>query len=182
VSTIHGIPYWIGTQYLVDLFRDESLVSILAFALSLYWDVLLRPQIRYSVKELDDFPGAGSGLSLAVRHAEVADIVGLKHCARVALRSSGWTTASEVELRVQASDRAVIVQVHVDNRELVEKLPDLGRQGSSEVFVAIRRMVPVERVAFTFWYGYPGSPEKTPPRPAALLRHADALGRLEGAP
>jgi hypothetical protein len=98
----------------------------------------------------------------------------------VTLRSSGWTTASEVELRVRAGEGTVIVQVHTDNRELVEKLPDIGRQGAMEVFVPIRRMVPGEKVAFTFWYGFPGSDKKQPPRPTVLVRHAEALGRREG--
>jgi hypothetical protein len=154
------------------------IVGIAGFGLSLYRE-LQRPELRYSIRELDKYPGTDGGFSVAVDRAEVGSLVTLRHGMTVTVRSTGRSTASDVELRVTSKDGSVIVQVHPDNEALVEKLPDLGRQGSPEVAVAIRRMVPGEKVALTFWYGYPGSGDKKPPRPAVLLRHTAALGRLE---
>jgi hypothetical protein len=156
------------------------LLSVVAIVLTLYRDKILQPQLRYSVTELDGYPGLGSGLQIAVKRPEAGDAVPLRWGIRVPIRSTGWSAASEIELRVTAKPGTVIVQVHTDNEALVEKLPDLGRQGSPEVTLAVRRMVPDENVVLTFWYGFPGgSDSKKPPQPAVLLRHAAALARRE---
>ena len=133
--------------------------------------------MRYSVIEVEGYPGADGALSLAVKRAELGSVVPLRWGIKVAIRSTGWSAASEIELRVTAKTGTAIVQVHADNEELVEKLPDLGRQGSPEVTLGLRRMVPDENLILTFWYGYAGAGHSKPPTPTVLLRHAAALAR-----
>ncbi len=96
------------------------------------------------------------------------------------LRSTGREPASSVQVRVRANGGAVIVQAHTDDNLLVERLPDIGRQGSGEVFLTIPLMIPGEEIKLTFWYGVPGSTEKTPPPPTVLVRHARGLGISAG--
>jgi hypothetical protein len=154
-------------------------ISILALLLTLYRDVLLRPKIVYSVAELTDYPTSAPGaerLSLAVTRSEIGKPVALKHGVRVLIRSLGWAAASDVELKVRVEGGAVIVQVHTDDALIAENIPDIGKQGSPQVFIPLRRMVPREEVTFTFWYGMPDAPDAKPKLPTVRVRHANALG------
>jgi len=144
-------------------------VSIFALSLGLYRDVWLTPKVRHSVEERRESAGD-------------AGHVRLRYVVEVRIRSVGWATATDVDMRVAARNGAVIVQAHADREEFAERLADIGRHALPEVFITIRRMVPGERVAFTFWYGVPGSPDYKPPVPLVRVRHAAELSEVEGRP
>ena len=150
------------------------LVSIAAF----FQGRLLGPKVQYSVMELTEYPVSDRKLSLSVKRAEVGDFVELKYGITVHLWSTGWKSASNVQIRVKAEGGAVIVQVHREDDRLVERLPDIGRQGSREVFLTIPLLVPGEETKLTFWYGIPGAGKAKPPIATVLVRHSDGLGEL----
>ena len=168
----------IGEVIKVGISVVALITSIGSVFLTLYRDTILQPALKYSVVELDRFPGNVR----AEIEFEPGKVIPLRWGIKVPIRSTGWTTATEIELRVSTNGNTFIVQIHTDNQALVEKLPDIGRQGSREVTVSIRRMVPREKVVLTFWYGRPGPVDgPAPPKPSVLLRHAAALGILESA-
>lgn len=152
------------------------LIAIVSLVTSLYRDLLLHPTIRYSVVELNNYPGASGGLSLAVKRGQGGAFVQLKNGIEVEISSVGWMTASDIEMKVTAESNSMIVQIHTNEESLVEQLPDIGRQGSREVFVHIARMVPREKVSFTLWYGVPDSAEQSAP-PRVQIRHAVGLAQ-----
>lgn len=163
------------------------LVSLATFLLYLYRDILVQPKVVYSLTEITEYPisskktGSSSikaELSLALKREKVPGYVTLKHAIQVQIRSVGRKPASNVQIRVKTEGSAYIVQIHTDEGMLVERLPDLGRQETQEVFINIPLMVQGEEVKLTFWYGIPNSEEK-PPRPIILVRHADGLGKFK---
>ncbi|NCO68096.1 MAG: hypothetical protein COY75_09825 [Nitrospirae bacterium CG_4_10_14_0_8_um_filter_41_23] len=105
-------------------------------------------------------------------------VIALKYGTQVHIRSVRKKPASNVQIRIKTEGGAFIVQAHTDERLLVERLPDLGRQGTREVFINIPLMVQGEEVKLTFWYGIPNS-ETKPPHPTVLVRHASGLGVLK---
>lgn len=162
-------------------------VALATFFLYLYRDILAEPRVEYSLTELAEYPGLGKppnnavleeDLSLALKRAEVPGFVSLKYGVQVHVRSDRRKPASNVQIRIKTEGGAFIVQTHTDERLLVERLPDLGRQGAQEVFINIPLMVQGEEVKLTFWYGIPNS-ERKPQRPTVLLRHAGGLGVLK---
>lgn len=168
---------WLQSQLTLSLVVSCAalLVSLAGF---LYRDVLLWPKVVYKVTEFTEYPRTSQGLSLAVKRAEAPGLVQLKYGVLVHIRNAGWRTASEIEIRATVGGGAFIVQVHADNSRLVRRLPDIGRQGTQEVFLTIPRMVPNEETELTFWYGIPNLPETKPPLPTVLVSHADGLGQL----
>lgn len=162
-------------------------VSLATFFLYLHRDILAEPKIEYSLTELTEYPGLGKSLgtaglkddlSITLKRAEVPDFISLKYGLQVHLRSVRRKPASNVQIRIKTEGGAFIIQTHTDERLLVERLPDLGRQGAQEVFINIPLMVQGEEVKLTFWYGIPNS-ERKPPRPTVLLRHTSGLGVLK---
>ena len=170
-------------------------VAFLALLVSVYRDVLLKPEVRGRITYLRQYPGLGEqqrdpargsgsispsgSLSVAVIRPEATGAVELKHGARVWLKSSGWASALDIEIRARAKDGAVIVQVHTDDKKFVERVPNIARQGQPEVFIQLKRMVPREEVTFTFWYGVPAGGERTPELLEVLVRHTEGMAKLE---
>lgn len=154
---------------------------VVGIGLGIHWyqDVLLRPEVEYTLTELTEYPGSGGGLSIGVKRHEVPGMVTLKSGILVHIRSAGRKPASNVQIRVKAEGSTFIIQVHTDESRLVERLPDIGRQGSPEVFVTVPLMVPDGEVKLSFWYGIPNSPQTKPLPPTVLVRHAEGLGRLK---
>jgi hypothetical protein len=126
---------------------------------------------------LEGYPASDSGLSLAVKRAELPGLIKLQYGLEIHLRSTGNKPAVNVQAKVKPEAGSYIVQVHVDDAKLVERLPDLGRQGSPEVFVTIPLMVSDEEVKLTLWYGVPDKPQARPTVPLVLVRHSEGLGR-----
>lgn len=162
------------------------MVSLATFSLYLYRDILVQPKVEYSLIELNEYPGLGKfnnhtglkdELSIALKRPEVPGYVTLKYGVQINIRSVGRKPASNVQIRVKTKDGAFIVQAHTDDSLLVERLPDLSRQGSKEMFINIPLMVQGEEAKLTLWYGIPNS-ETTPLLPTILVRHADHLGLL----
>lgn len=151
----------------------STIIALVTLFLAVRKDFFVQPDVTCTLRELAGYPGADSGLSLAIKRGELPGFVKLQHGIEVHLRSSGNKPAVNVELRVNASNGSFIVQVHTDKSELIERLPDLGRQGSPDVFVRVRRMVPGEEVKLTFWYGIPDKPDITPKPPSVLARHSE---------
>lgn len=153
------------------------LISTITLILYIRREVFLLPRVKYSLEELTEYPGTGQGLSLAIHRVELSGPIGLKWGMRVHLRSSGGKPASDIQVRATAPSGAFIIQVHTDDEKLVQRLPDIGRQGTTEVFVNIPLMVPKEEVTLTFWYGLPNS-RAQPQALKVLVRHAEGLGTL----
>jgi hypothetical protein len=152
-------------------------ISFIALGVTLRKEFFLVPQIEYSSTELTEYPRSDNRLSLSVTRAEVGESVQLKYGLTIHIRSTGREPATNIQARITPKDGAVIVQAHTDESSLVEKLSDIGRQGSPEVFVNIPLMVPDEGVKFTFWYGVPGAVDKQVPIPTILIRHSKGLGK-----
>lgn len=163
------------------------LLTTLSLGYQGYKDVVLQPIVEYSITELSEYPGLGKSavkpglnveLSIRVKRAEVPGFIALKYGTLVHIRNVGRKPASNVQIRVNTKDEVFIVQVHKDETALVERLSDIGRQGSKEVFETIPLMRPGEEVKLTFWYGIPDLPQVRPAPPVILVGHADGLGKL----
>lgn len=139
--------------------------------------IYLRPEVIYSYKVLSGFPSSDINLTLGLTRKGISGIVTLNHRVEVCIKSVRGKAAVNVQTRVSAKDGAFIVQIHTDDNNLVERLPDIGAQGSREVMVPIPLMVPGESVKLTFWYGIPGKPDITPDTPEVKVRHSEGLGK-----
>ena len=152
-------------------------VSVAALVLTLRRDLFVGPEVGYTLKELEGYPTSSPGLSLAVKRAELPGLIKLNYGLEIHIRSTGNRPAVNVQARVKADTGSYIVQVHTDDSKLVERVPDLGSQGSPEVFVTIPLMVPSEELKLTFWYGVPDKPDARPKTPTVLIRHSEGLGK-----
>ena len=169
-------------------------ISICSLALSvgsfLYQSFYLRPRVRYVVTEISEWPTSTSSVEprskegtvsvtgsvlVAIKRAELPGPVTMKYAVKIHLRSDGGKSASSVQVRVRTTAGAAIIQVNTEDTRLVEQLPDIGRQGSPELFVNVPLMVPGEEVSLTCWYGIPNSETKPAP-PAVQVRHSEGLG------
>ena len=158
----------------------SALTAVIAVSINLYMFYYRQPKVEYTIVEHDQYPVKGlsstENLSLSLHRKDTPGPVKLKYGTMVHIISTGKKAASSVQVRITAKGGAFIVQIHKDETNLVQRLPDIGQQGSKEILVDIPLMVPQEEVTLTFWYGIPNSPDMEPPAPDVLVRHSEGLG------